>query len=123
MTEIELIRQWNGIRWHLIASQLAPTFLLAVTIGLLGSGLGAAPLSVRIAAAGILLASGILGALVQISTAGEAIAVAADLRNVGTATALGARIVSLSPWANVVRYVSPAIFVVVFIALIVALFG
>ena len=122
MTELELIRQWNGVRWHLIVSQLAPTFLLTITVGLLATGLRDAPFSVRVAAAGILLASGILGALVQISTAGEALAVAADLRAVGTTSALGARIVASAPWVNVVRFVSPAIFVVVFIALVVALF-
>ena len=72
MTERELLDLWNKARLHLILAQLAPTFLLIVTVGLLGAGLATAPLAVRLGALLILLASGILGALAEYSTATDA---------------------------------------------------
>jgi hypothetical protein len=121
MTEDVLLSLWIRARWHLIVSQLAPTFLLIVTVGLLGTGLQSAPLLVRLAAVGILLASGILGALVQISAAGEALAIIEDLGDVDAPSALSLRIVASRPWIAVVRFVTPAIFVLVFVALLLAL--
>ncbi len=122
MTEYQLIRLWSKTRQHLIISQLGPIFLLIVTIGLLGAGLRHAPLTVRLAAAGILLASGILGSLVQYSAANEAMAIADDLRTLGASSTLTTRIIRERPWANVVKFVTPTIFVLVFIAVLLALF-
>jgi len=122
LTETSLIELWTRARLHLILSQIAPTFLLIVTIALLDAGLTTAPASVRIAAAGILLASGILGAVAQISVTGEAIAVIDDLDAIVTPSAISMRIIASRRWVVVPRFVTPAIFVLVYIALLVALF-
>ncbi|MBC7589460.1 MAG: hypothetical protein H7226_00265, partial [Salinibacterium sp.] len=60
MSEGELLDLWTKARLHIILSQLAPTGLLGFTVGLGIVGLGETTLAIRIAAAGILLASGIL---------------------------------------------------------------
>ncbi|WP_104191092.1 hypothetical protein [Cryobacterium sp. Y82] len=122
MTEIDLISLWVKARAHIIVSQAAPTFLLTATVGFLALGLGTADLAVRIAAAGILLASGIFGALAQIAAANEGLAVIADLRSVPTPSSLTRCIVSMAAWVNVVRYVTPAIFVIVYVAVLISLF-
>jgi hypothetical protein len=122
MTETELVALWIKTRWHVIVSQVAPTLLLTALVGFLGLGLADTALSVRVAAAGVLLASGILGALVQINAANEALAVIADLRAHGSTSAVTRRIVSAAPWVNVVRFVTPAVFIVVYVALLIALF-
>ena len=122
MTEHELISLWTRARWHIIVSQLAPTFLLTALVAFLSLGLAEAALSVRIAAAGILLASGILGALAQIAAANEGLFIVADLRALPASSALGRGVIASAPWINVVRFVTPAVFVVVYIALLVALF-
>jgi hypothetical protein len=118
MTESDLIALWIKTRWHLIVSQIAPTFLLTALVGFLAIGLDAADLGVKIGAAGVLLASGILGALVQISSANEALAIIDDLRVIGAPSALSRRIVASAPWINVVRIGTPTIFVVVYLALL-----
>ena len=117
MTERELLGLWNKARLQLIIAQLAPTFLLIVTVGLLGAGLGSAPIAVRLAALLILLASGILGALAEYSTATDAKAIAADLAAVTTPSALTAAVLRQAPWLAVIRFVTPAIFVVIFLLL------
>ena len=122
MTEHELISLWTRARWHIIVSQLAPTFLLTALVAFLSVGLAEAALSVRIAAAGILLASGILGALVQIASANEGLAIVADLRALPANSALGRGVIASAPWINVVRFLTPAVFVVVYVALLAALF-
>ena len=122
MTEHELISLWTRVRWHIIVSQLAPTFLLTALVALLSFGLAETELSVRIAAAGILLASGILGALAQIASANEGLFIVADLRALPASSALGRGVISSAPWINVVRFLTPAVFVVVYIALLTALF-
>ncbi|HSP75609.1 MAG TPA: hypothetical protein VLO31_05285 [Cryobacterium sp.] len=122
MTEHELISLWTRARWHIIVSQLAPTFLLTALVALLSLGLADAALSVRIAAAGILLASGVLGALAQIASANEGLFIVADLRALPASSALGRGVIASAPWINVVRFLTPAVFVVVYIALLVALF-
>lgn len=122
MSESELLTHWATARWHIIVSQVAPTVLLIALIGFAALGLSGTPVSVRIAAAGVLLASGILGALAQISAANEARAIIEDLRLIDAPSALGRRVVSSAPWINVVRLVTPAIFVVVYVALLAALF-
>lgn len=122
MTESDLITLWNKARWHLIVSQIAPTFLLTALVGFLAIGLDGASLGLKIGAAGILLASGILGAAVQISAANEGLAVIDDLRMIGAPSAVSRRIVASAPWINVVRIGTPAIFVVVYLALLSAVF-
>jgi hypothetical protein len=122
MNESDLISFWIKARAHIIVSQAAPTFLLTAIVGFLALGLGSADLAARIAAAGILLASGIFGALVQIAAANEGLAVIADLRTLQDPSSLTRCIVAMAPWINVVRYVTPAIFVVVYIALLAGLF-
>jgi hypothetical protein len=122
VTERELINLWTKTRWHIIVSQLAPTALLGFTVGLGVVGLGESTLAVRIAAAGILLASGILGALAQFSAASEGIAIARDLTAMAPTSAISQHIIRFAPLLNVVRFVTPAVFIVVFVALLVELF-
>jgi hypothetical protein len=122
LSEKSLTELWTKARLHLIVSQFAPTFLLIVTIGLLDAGLTTAPASVRLAAAGILLASGILGAIAQISATGEALAVIDDLDAIASPSAVTTRIIASRRWIVVPRVVTPAVFVVVYIALLAALF-
>lgn len=122
MTETELIGLWTTARWHIIVSQLAPTGLLGFTVWLVIVGLGDASLAARIAAAGILLASGILGSLAQFSAASEGLAVARDLSALVPTSAVSRQIVRIAPTLNVVRFVTPVVFVVVFVALLVELF-
>jgi hypothetical protein len=122
LTEKSLIELWTKARLHLILSQIAPTFLLIVTIGLLDAGLTTAPASVRLGVAGILLSSGILGAVAQISVTSEALAVIDDLDTIVTPSAISKRIIASRRWVAVPRFVTPAIFVLVFITLLVALF-
>jgi hypothetical protein len=122
MTENELIALWTRARWHIIVSQLAPTLLLAATVWLLLEGLGEAPLAVRLAATGILLASGVLGATAQFSAGQEALAVIDDLRALPATSAVGRRIVASARGVDIVRFVGPAIFVLTFAALLAALY-
>jgi hypothetical protein len=121
MTERELLDLWNKARLQLILAQLAPTFLLIVTVGLLGAGLASAPVAVRLGALLILLASGILGALAEYSTATDAKAIAADLAALPKSSALTAAVLRQAPWLAVIRFVTPAIFVVIFVLLAAAL--
>ncbi|MTA84126.1 MAG: hypothetical protein F2552_04440, partial [Actinobacteria bacterium] len=72
MKEQDLVKLWNQLRNQIIFSQLAPSFLLIVTIGLLNEGLADSANVVKWAALGILLASGIFGFLAQYSDATEA---------------------------------------------------
>lgn len=123
MNERELLDLWNKNRLHIVLSQLAPTFLLIVTVWLMTVGLLEANSLVKFSALGILLASGILGALVQYSSATDAMAVAADVATLKNASRASARVVSFAPWLNVVRFVTPAIFVVIFILIAAALLG
>lgn len=122
LTELELVQLWSKARWHLIISQLAPTALLGFTVWLALEGLADATVAVRIAATGILLASGILGALAQFSSATEAQAIANDLGSIGASSFIAQRIVALAKWAWIVKLVTPAIFIVIFAALVIHLF-
>lgn len=121
MTERELLELWIKARLHIILAQLAPTFLLIVTVGLSVFGLGEADSLVRWAAIGILLASGILGALAQYAAASEAIAISEDIKAAGLEHALARQAVRFAPWMNVVRFVTPTIFLVIFVLLVLAL--
>jgi hypothetical protein len=122
MTENELIALWTRARWHIIVSQLAPTFLLTVTVWMLVDGLAETDLPVRLAATGILLASGVLGATAQYAAAQEGRAIIADLRDLQSVSAVGRRIIASERGIDVVRFVGPAIFVATFAALLWALY-
>jgi hypothetical protein len=117
MTEHELLELWNKNRQQIVVSQMAPIFLLIVTVGLITLGLTAAPLFLLLATLGILLASGILGAVVQYSCATQAQAIAEDLAQVKSPSAATRHAIKFSPWLNVVRFVTPTIFTVIFILL------
>lgn len=122
MTEKDLLELWLKTRTQLVISQLAPTFLLITTVGLVGTirDLGN---YVSLAAAGILLASGILGALVQYSASAEGQAIAKDLKELPAKSLVASRVSSLGPWLNVSKFITPAIFTGIFAFLLLALFG
>lgn len=121
MTEAELIHEFQRNRLHVILAQLAPTGLLAfaaiATPAIRDSGD-----YVALAFALILLASGILGALAEYSAASQAQAVIDDLKALPGNSALRTRVISFRPWFEVVKYVTPAIFVAIFLALLAALY-
>jgi len=122
MNNAELIQQWNKLRDQVVIAQLAPSALLITSVALLQFGLADARAWVKLAFAGILLASGILGALAEYAAATEAMAVAADLAASPEQTHQTKQIVGFSKWMNVVRFVTPAIFVAIFGAILLALF-
>lgn len=122
VTEKELLDVWLRARTHLIAAQLAPTFLLITTVGLVPP-IREAGVYTTVAAWGILLASGILGALAEFSAAHEAQAVAADLSTLTHRSAVSDRIVRTARWLHVAKYVTPTVFVGIFVALTMALFA
>ena len=117
MTERELLELWNKNRQQIVVSQFAPTFLLIVTVGLITLGLAGGPLFLSLATLGILLASGILGALVQYSSATEAQAIAKDLAEIKSPSAVTQQALKIAPWLNVVRFVTPVIFILIFLLL------
>ena len=121
MNELELIQLWNKLRNQVIFSQLAPTFLLIVTIGLLNDGLVDQPLTVRLASLGILLASGIFGYLVQYSCATEARAVLAEIRSLQDKSKVSSQLLKFTGWLDIIRYVTPTIFVAIYVFLGIAL--
>ncbi|MEY4275552.1 MAG: hypothetical protein RIS26_15 [Actinomycetota bacterium] len=110
MSQDQALASWKDAWKRIVYSQVAPTFLLITTVGLLQFGLAKADYLVRLAALLVLLASGILGAIAQFSSAADAIAA-------GKVLNLGSRIQLL----QVVKFVTPAIFVVIFVVLAVAL--
>ena len=120
MNELELIRLWQKSRQQIIVAQLAPTFLLITTAGLVDQVRSSGDLAVW-AVIGILLASGILGALAEYTAAHEAQAIARDLAAIKVKSAISETILKLSIWMHVVKYLTPAIFVGIFIALFIAL--
>ena len=122
MNELDLISLWTKARWHIIVSQLAPTFLLAATVGFMALGLADASIATRLAAAGILLASGILGAVAQVSAANEGLTVIEDLTASQATTLVASRIMQSAPLLNVVKFVTPTVFILVFLALLAAMF-
>ena len=122
MNEKDLLELWLKTRNQLVISQLAPTFLLITTVGLVDDirDLG---LYASLATAGILLASGILGALVQYSASAEGQAIAQDLKDLPAKSRLANRVCSLGPWLNVSKFVTPIIFMGIFGSLMPALFA
>jgi len=122
METSQLIREFNTNRLHLILAQLAPTGLLAfaaiATPEIAGSGN-----YLKIGFALILLASGILGALAEYSAASQAQATIDSLKLVSDKNPLVERIISFRPWLEIVKFVTPAIFVGIFIAILLGLFA
>lgn len=108
---------WQRARLHLIVSQIAPTLLLIFTVALVQWGLADTGIALRIATLGILLASGILGALVQFQSATEAQHIAQDL----TGGEYDHMVRGSAHWLWIPKFLTPAVFSVIFLALVVAL--
>ena len=121
MKELDLLKLWNQLRNQIIFSQLAPTFLLIVTIALLNDGLAESADVVKWATLGILLASGVLGFLAQYSAATEARAVLSDLKRLKSKSKVSIQLVRFNGWLDVIRFVTPSIFVVIYVLLCIAL--
>ena len=122
MTEAELIREFNKNRLHIILAQLAPTGLLAFA-ALTTPSIASNDIFVVHAFALILLASGILGALAEYSAASQAQAVIDDLKNLPGSSALRSRVIAYRPWLEVVKFVTPAIFVAIFVFILLGLYA
>ena len=122
MNEQELIRNWQTSRLHIILAQLAPTGLLAFA-AMATPTIAGFDAYTKVAFALILLASGILGALAEFSAAAEAQATIDDLRALPGESASRRRIIASRPWLEVVKFVTPAIFVAIFVAILLALFS
>ena len=120
MNEQHLVSAWGSLRMQLVVSQLAPTFLLITTIGLVPVIRSAGSYAVW-ATIGILLASGILGAVVQFSAASEAQAVASELSKTANDSRIAKSISSSARLLVIAKYVTPTIFVAIFVALCAAL--
>ena len=123
MDERELIARWTTARNHIVLSQIAPTFLLAVSLVLFVLGVATQPVAVRLAMTGILLASGILGAVVQITAASEGLGAVRVLAALPDRSPVAQSIVDLGWTMQIVRIVTPIIFLAVFAAEIWALFA
>ncbi|MEN9954352.1 MAG: hypothetical protein RLZZ41_16 [Actinomycetota bacterium] len=121
MNELELVTLWNRLRNQVIFSQLAPTFLLIVTIALLNDGLAEAVDVVKWATLGILLASGIFGFLAQYSAATEARAVLSELKTLKSKSKVSTSLIRFNSWINIIRFVTPSIFVAIYVLLCIAL--
>jgi hypothetical protein len=121
MNELDLVQLWNRLRNQIIFSQLAPTFLLIVTIALLNDGLAEAADSVKWATLGILLASGIFGFLAQYSAAAEAKAILSDLKTLKSKSKVSTQLIKFNSWLDVIRFVTPSIFVAIYVLLCIAL--
>lgn len=122
METSQLIREFNTNRLHLILAQLAPTGLLAfaaiATPAIADSGE-----YLKAGFALILLASGILGALAEYSAASQAQATIDSLKLVADKNPLVERVISFRPWLEVAKFVTPAIFVVIFVAILLGLYA
>jgi hypothetical protein len=70
-----------------------------------------------------LLASGILGALVQFSASAEGQAIAKDLRALPSQSFLAGRVSSFGPWLNVSKFLTPTVIMGIFGFLMLAIFG
>jgi hypothetical protein len=123
VNEKDLLGLWSGARLHIMVAQFAPTFLLTVIITALAlDGGDGGPIAVRIAATGILLASGILGSIAQYTSASEAQAVVADLRQIENPSRVVQQIIQTAWWTTIVKFVTPAIFMVIYLAILWELF-
>ena len=122
MSEAELIQEFQKNRLHIILAQLAPTGLLAFA-ALTTPQIAASDMFVVHAFALILLASGILGALAEYSAASQAQAVIDDLKSLPGKSALRDRVISFRPWLEVVKFVTPTIFIAIFIFVLLGLYA
>ena len=122
METSQLIREFNTNRLHLILAQLAPTGLLAfaaiATPAIAGTGN-----YLKAGFALILLASGILGALAEYSAASQAQATIDTLKLGSDQGPLVRRIISFRPWLEIAKFVTPAIFVAIFVAILLGLYA
>ena len=116
MTEAELIQEFQKNRLHIILAQLAPTALLGFAAIATPAIAESSDLIVS-AFICILLASGILGALAEYSAASQAQAMIDDLKLLPGSSALRNRIIGFRPYLEIVKFVTPAIFVAIFISL------
>jgi len=73
---------------------------------------------VRIASAGVLLASGVLGAIAQYTSAAEAQGVAAEMRELENPSRVVQQILETWWWTTIVKFVTPAIFTVIYLAIL-----
>ena len=121
MNDRELIHAWHNAWNRIIIAQIAPSALLITTVALLQFGLAEADIAVRVATALILLASGILGALGEFSAADEASGISRDLVAAAPNSATANRVAFLAKLLPVVKFLTPAIFVAIFVFLIAAL--
>jgi len=121
MTEAELIQEFQRNRLHIILAQLAPTGLLAFA-ALATPVIAESNAFVTGAFGLILLASGILGALAEYSAAAQAQAVIDDLKLLPGTSATRNRVISFRPWLEVVKFVTPAIFIAIFLAILAGLY-
>jgi hypothetical protein len=121
MTEAELIQEFQKNRLHIILAQLAPTGLLAFA-AIMTPTIAASDIYVVHAFALILLASGVLGALAEFSAASQAQAVIDDLKTLPGTSKLRSKVVGFRPWLEVVKFVTPAIFVLIFLAILAGLY-
>ena len=120
MSEQELIQNYLKMRMQIIVSQLAPTVLLGFAVFITPT-IATYNDPLKFAFVFILLASGILGALAQFTASREMTSVAADLGALEnpSKTAKG-----ITQWAQlywIPMFVTPAIFLVIFISLIAGL--
>ena len=135
MSETDLLSAWSRARMQLIVAQFAPTFLLITTVGLVPQVRATGVFAVW-ATIGILLASGILGALAEFGTPAQqdhylprmsaaryAEASAADLAALTPRSHAAQAAVAHAAWLWVPKFLTPAIFVGIFVALVTALLG
>jgi hypothetical protein len=119
VNEKDLLGLWASARLHIMVAQFAPTFLLAVTVTALAlNGGDGGPVAVRIASAGVLLASGVLGAIAQYTSAAEAQGVAAEMRELENPSRVVQQILETWWWTTIVKFVTPAIFTVIYLAIL-----
>jgi hypothetical protein len=122
MKELDLIHLWVKARNHIIISQFAPTVLLIFAL-LMTPNFVQSNFILKVAYALVLLSSGILGAVAQISSANEASAIAAQLALLEKPALISQRIIATAPWIAIVKFGTPAIFTLTFITLLIPQFA
>lgn len=123
VNEKDLLGLWATARLHIMIAQIAPTFLLAVTVTALAlTGGDGGPMAVKLASAGVLLASGILGAIAQYTSAAEAQGVAAEMGELESPSRVVKQILATWWWTTIVKFVTPTIFTIIYLAILWQLF-
>ena len=120
MSEQELIQNYLKMRMQIIISQLAPTALLAFAVFATPT-IATYNDPLRFSFVFILLASGILGALAQFTASREMTSVAADLAELANPSKTAKGIAQWSQLYWIPMFVTPAIFLVIFISIIAGL--